>query len=168
MSRIEQPKEVIISSSLELNRSAVADGFTKEADLAQYKGSDYSNAVRVRRNITLEEAFNIAESDHNIGYFMYVKGAWMVLEYLLFERRAAPSENRRASTCDNVPSLLETRHRPRYCRFLCGLDFPPLVQTVLPPTRRKSFALSGPAGRRYCPIDRHIYSPIHGRPLWRR
>jgi hypothetical protein len=54
--------------------------FTKQADAAQYKGSDYSNAIRIERGITLEQAFEIAKSDPNIGYFVYTKGYMMVLE----------------------------------------------------------------------------------------
>lgn len=54
--------------------------FKQYADTAQYKGSDYSNAVRVERGITLAEAHKIAESDPNIDYFCYIKGGCMVLE----------------------------------------------------------------------------------------
>jgi hypothetical protein len=54
--------------------------FRLEANLAQYKGSDYSNAVRVERNITLERAKEIAARDENIDYFVYLKGGCMVLE----------------------------------------------------------------------------------------
>lgn len=51
----------------------------KLADKAQYGGSDYSNVVRVERGISLQEAFAIAESDSEIGYFVYLKGGCMVL-----------------------------------------------------------------------------------------
>ncbi len=54
--------------------------FRLEANTAQYKGSDYSNAIRVERGITLEEAFEIAKNDPDIDYFVYVKGWQMVLE----------------------------------------------------------------------------------------
>lgn len=54
--------------------------FKKQANAAQYKGSDYSNAVRVERGISLEQAFEIAKSDPNIDYFVYTKGYSMVLE----------------------------------------------------------------------------------------
>ncbi len=57
-----------------------ANGFTKLADHAQYKGSDYSNAIRVERGITLEEAKEIAANDPEIGYFVFTKGFSMVLE----------------------------------------------------------------------------------------
>lgn len=53
--------------------------FVKEADVAQYGGSDYSNAIRVERGISLEEAFEIAENDPDIDYFVYLKGGQMVL-----------------------------------------------------------------------------------------
>lgn len=55
-------------------------GFQKQTNAAQYKGSDYSNAVRVERGITLDQAFEIAKSDPSIDYFVYVKGYSMVLE----------------------------------------------------------------------------------------
>ena len=58
----------------------IEQGFKKEADLAQYKGSDYSNAIRVERSISLAQAFEIAQSDPEIDYFVYTKGFMMVLE----------------------------------------------------------------------------------------
>lgn len=50
-------------------------------DLAQYKGSDYANAVRIERGITVDEAKRIAAEDPEIDYFVYVKGWSMVLEF---------------------------------------------------------------------------------------
>ena len=58
----------------------VREGFYVKRDLAQYKGSDYTNAVRVERGISLERAFDIAESDPEIDYFVYLKGGQMILE----------------------------------------------------------------------------------------
>jgi len=58
----------------------IISGFRRLSDAAQYKGSDYANAVRVERGITLEKAFEIAKSDPEIDYFVYTKGAMMVLE----------------------------------------------------------------------------------------
>jgi hypothetical protein len=55
-------------------------GFRVQEDVAQYKGSDYANVVHVARNITLEEAFDIAEKNPQIDYFVYTKGRQMVLE----------------------------------------------------------------------------------------
>ena len=55
-------------------------GFTRIENAAQYKGSDYANAVRIERGITLEQAFEIAKNDPNIDYFVYTKGYMMVLE----------------------------------------------------------------------------------------
>ena len=73
-------------NAVNLNTAAVVaepklanDGFTKKADLAQYGGSDYSNAVRVERGISLEQAKAIAQNDPNIDYFVYLKGERMVL-----------------------------------------------------------------------------------------
>lgn len=54
--------------------------FIKEANLAQYKGSDFLNAVRVERGISVEEAFDIADIDPDVDYFFYVKGEEMILE----------------------------------------------------------------------------------------
>ena len=56
-----------------------AHGFVKKADLAQYSGSDYTNAVRVERGISLDQAFSIASQDPDIAYFVYLKGGCMVL-----------------------------------------------------------------------------------------
>lgn len=67
-------------SGCSLSRSHFIDQFEKQANLAQYKGSDYSNAVRVERHISLHEAAEIAAKDPNIDYFCYVKGHCMVLE----------------------------------------------------------------------------------------
>lgn len=53
--------------------------FTLLENAAQYGGSDYSNAGRVERGISLQEAFEIAENDPNIDYFFYTKGYMMVL-----------------------------------------------------------------------------------------
>ncbi len=56
------------------------EGFEFKPDLAQYKGSNYSNVVQVERGITLDEAFEIAENNPEIDYFFYTKGETMVLE----------------------------------------------------------------------------------------
>ena len=56
------------------------NGFILKEDLAQYKGSDYSNAVHVERGITVKEAMKIAKSRADVDYFVYVKGYMMVLE----------------------------------------------------------------------------------------
>jgi hypothetical protein len=55
-------------------------GFSRIQDAAQYKGSDYSNAIRVERGITLDQALDIAKSDPEIDYFVFTKGFMMVLE----------------------------------------------------------------------------------------
>lgn len=55
------------------------DGFRLVPDVAQYGGSDYSNVVQVARSISLEQAFEIAESNPEIDYFVYMKGYQMVL-----------------------------------------------------------------------------------------
>jgi hypothetical protein len=61
-------------------QAADLSAFTLKEDAAQYKGSDYSNAVRVERGIGLDEAIEIASKDPSIDYFMIVKGYSMVLE----------------------------------------------------------------------------------------
>src|ERR1700722_9301718 len=55
-------------------------GFQLVEDVAQYKGSDYSNVIHVERGISLEQAFEIAESIPEVDYFVYTKGYCMVLE----------------------------------------------------------------------------------------
>ncbi len=56
------------------------NSFVLQQGMAQYKGSDYSNVVQVARHITLDEAFQIAESNPDIDYFFYTTGYSMVLE----------------------------------------------------------------------------------------
>lgn len=56
------------------------NSFRVQKDAAQYKESSYSNVVDVARNISLEEAFDIAEQNPEIDYFVYTKGWQMVLE----------------------------------------------------------------------------------------
>jgi hypothetical protein len=68
------------TSAMHASHDQCAHHFTKTADTAQYKGSDYSNAVRVARGISLDQAFLIAENDPEVDYFMYLKGGCMVLE----------------------------------------------------------------------------------------
>jgi len=65
---------------VEIHESIGHHAFVKEPNLAQYKGSDYSGAIRVERGISLDKAFKIAGADPDIDYFVYVKGAMMVLE----------------------------------------------------------------------------------------
>jgi hypothetical protein len=60
--------------------AAERDGFSVQNDVAQYKGSDYANVVQVARSISLDEAFDIAEGNPDIDYFVYMKGWQMVLE----------------------------------------------------------------------------------------
>lgn len=69
-----------VAMNLGVLSAAERSGFTVQKDAAQYKGADYANVVHVARNISLEEAFDIAEKDPNIGYFVYTKGWQMVLE----------------------------------------------------------------------------------------
>jgi|GEM_PF-3100103 len=61
-------------------RAGASSHFRVEKDVAQYKGSDYSNVVHVERGISLEDACEIAESNPDIDYFVYLKGYQMVLE----------------------------------------------------------------------------------------
>lgn len=65
---------------IEMHQHVDQNEFKKHPNLAQYKGSDYSNAVRVERKISLEKAFEIAKNDPEIDYFVYTKGLSMVLE----------------------------------------------------------------------------------------
>ena len=69
-----------IPPKTEIHEKISVNEFKFQPNTAQYKGSDYSNAVRVERGITLKEAFLIAKSDPSIDYFVFVKGAQMVLE----------------------------------------------------------------------------------------
>jgi hypothetical protein len=55
--------------------------FHRVPGAAQYKGSDYANAVRVERGITVAEAKEIAANDPDVDYFVIVTGWTMVLEF---------------------------------------------------------------------------------------
>ena len=55
--------------------------FKRVPGMAQYKGSDYANAVRVERGITVAEAKKIAAADPFIDYFVILIGGQMVLEF---------------------------------------------------------------------------------------
>lgn len=65
---------------LGLLQASERSGFRVQKDVAQYKGSDYENVVQVARNISLEEAFDLAEKNPKIDYFVYTKARQMVLE----------------------------------------------------------------------------------------
>jgi hypothetical protein len=56
------------------------EGFEKIENVAQYKMADWKNVVGISRNITLEQACDIANSDPSITFFFYMKGHQMVLE----------------------------------------------------------------------------------------
>ena len=65
---------------VEIHQTFENRGYVKQPNLAQYKGSDFSGAVRLERNISLDEAFAIASEDERIDYFVYVKAPIMLLE----------------------------------------------------------------------------------------
>lgn len=71
---------LLICCGVGLLTAGEREGFRVQEDMAQYKGADYTNVVHVERGITLEEAFDIAEQNPDIDYFVYVKGYSMVLE----------------------------------------------------------------------------------------
>ena len=73
---------LIVCSAMNLGLLSATqrNGFRVQEDVAQYKASDYGNVVHVARNISLEEAFEIAENNPDIDYFVYTKGGQMVLE----------------------------------------------------------------------------------------
>ncbi len=68
-------------SSISLNNTQSQTEFRRLPNLAQYKGSDYTNVVHVERGISLDKAFEIARNNPDIDYFVYVKGYSMVLEF---------------------------------------------------------------------------------------
>lgn len=49
------------------------EDFKKCPNLIQHAESDYSNAIRIERGVSLDEAIFIARSDNDIDYFFYVK-----------------------------------------------------------------------------------------------
>ena len=53
--------------------------YKKIPDVAMYKEADWSNVVGVSNNISVSEAFKIADTNPKITFFFYVKGRRMVL-----------------------------------------------------------------------------------------
>lgn len=68
----------------EMHQAPTRCPFLFQEDVVQHGMSDFSNAVRVERGITIDQALQIALEDPDIDYFFYTKGACMVL--------AAPSD----------------------------------------------------------------------------
>ena len=102
-------------------QEAYQQGFKKDANAAQYKGSDYSNAVAVERDISLERAFEIARANPEIDYFFYTKGYMMVLEI--------PPDVRFDPKKDPLHLVTHTNFRydsgqyaTGYCRIFCQGD----------------------------------------------
>ncbi|MBT3393627.1 MAG: hypothetical protein HN411_00760 [Waddliaceae bacterium] len=56
------------------------DGYQKIENVAQYKDANWNNVVCSVSNISLSEAFDIADGNPVITYFFYTKGYKMVLE----------------------------------------------------------------------------------------
>lgn len=57
-----------------------AQGFQKIDNVAQYKNADWSNVVGIARNITINEAYRIADAHPEVAFFFHTKGYQMVLE----------------------------------------------------------------------------------------
>ena len=54
-------------------------GYDKVDNVAHYGGADWTNAVGIARNVSLQDAKNIADKDSKITYFFFVKGGRMTL-----------------------------------------------------------------------------------------
>ncbi|MFK7968027.1 MAG: hypothetical protein AB8B68_02540 [Rickettsiaceae bacterium] len=54
--------------------------YKKIPDVAMYKEADWINVVGVSNNISVSEAFKIADTNPKITFFFYVQGGRMVLE----------------------------------------------------------------------------------------
>ncbi len=67
--------------------------YRKAADVCQYGEANWGHAVRVERGISLQQAFDIANSDPNIHYFCYVKGGQMVLNASPYFDPNNPADN---------------------------------------------------------------------------
>jgi hypothetical protein len=70
----------IHSRTVQQNFHARPQQFRKIENAVQHPYSNYSNAVRVERGISLEKAMQIAQNDPEIDYFVYIKGGTTVLE----------------------------------------------------------------------------------------
>lgn len=62
-----------------IHQQAYFNGFIKEANLVQCGRDDFMNALQVERGISLEHAFEIAQSNPLIDYFFYVKAPYFFL-----------------------------------------------------------------------------------------
>ncbi|MDA9818193.1 hypothetical protein N9C35_04050 [Flavobacteriaceae bacterium] len=68
--------------------------YKKVPDVAQYKNANWDNLIGIANNISLSEAFDIADANPKITFFFYTKGYQMVLEkpngsYRVFKYRDA-------------------------------------------------------------------------------
>lgn len=72
---------ILFPLAMILSSMAMAETtFEKIEDVAQYQHGDWSNFVREARNITIEEAYRIAEEDPSINFFFHVKGWSLILD----------------------------------------------------------------------------------------
>lgn len=62
-----------------LSLGLLAGDYEQILDVAQYKGADWTNLVKIERNITVERAKEIADSDSSINFFFITKGFNFVL-----------------------------------------------------------------------------------------
>ncbi len=53
--------------------------FKKICDVAMYKQADWSNVIGISRDVTLEEAFEVAKENPEITFFFYMNSS-MILE----------------------------------------------------------------------------------------
>jgi hypothetical protein len=62
-----------------LSLLGVEKNYRIEENTAQYGGSDYAHVIQVERGISLKRAYEIADANPAIDYFVYLKGGQMVL-----------------------------------------------------------------------------------------
>lgn len=58
----------------------VNEGFQKVPNVAEYKEADWKNVIGMATNISLTEAYQIANNNPKISFFFYTTGSQMVLE----------------------------------------------------------------------------------------
>jgi hypothetical protein len=59
--------------------TSIISGYTKVEDVAQYGKADWSQAVGIAQDISVERAKQIADANPDIMYFFRTKGCQMVL-----------------------------------------------------------------------------------------
>lgn len=77
----DSTSEILVKDiTSEIPDIGLPSGFQKIPNAAQYKEADWSGAIGIAHEISLNEAYKIAAENPDINFFFYMKGGQMVLE----------------------------------------------------------------------------------------